>query len=777
MNSITLQKLEFVKILERLEEMAYSEGGRNLARSLVPETNIDLVQKHLDETEEAMELLRFEDPWFLHDLKLVDRQLQKAKAAGILMPAELLDIYYLLRASRLIKKYSEYSQLNVLREKIMLIEPNRELENDLQKSIDEEGLVKDDASAALKSIRRQIEGLRMKIKDYLQDFIRSASKQSVLQDAIITERSGRYVVPVKQEYRHEVKGIVHDESSSGATVFIEPMAVVEQNNKIRSLENEEKREIERILTELTRRVALYNDSLSQNSRVLSELDFIFARARLAYKMDAYKPELNGKGLIELYKARHPLLGDRAVPINIELGKSFDLLIITGPNTGGKTVVLKTVGLLTLMAMSGLFIPAQEKSQISVFNKIFVDIGDEQSIEQSLSTFSAHMQNIISILRELDERSLVLLDELGAGTDPVEGAALARAILEHLKSIGARTVVTSHQSELKSFAYQNKRVENACVEFDPVTLMPTYELTIGTPGHSNALAISRRLGLEDSIVQRARELVPKRETEIGEMIRQLKEKQYLYNKELAELQKQKQLLEEEKEYLQTAKQAMLEERELILSKAQQEADQYVRNIKKQANEVLEEVKKALRVKENPPKWHEIDQSRQKLKKLQEKTLWEAKGPQPQEIKPGDYVIIKSLNQKGYVLNCPADQDEVQIQVGAMKLNIKKDQLLLSAPGEERQTYKSKQSFWEKAKNISAEIDLRGQLAADAIMDLDKYISDAMLVGLPSIRIIHGKGTGALRNAVRQYLQGHNGIKNFRNGMPEEGGLGVTIAELK
>lgn len=777
MNSITLQKLEFVKILQELEEMAYSEGGRNLVKSLVPETDIDMVRKYLNETEEAMELLRFEDPWFLHDLKIVDKQLYKAKAAGILMSAELLDIYYLLRASRLAKKYSEYSQISILLERLMLIEPNRELENDLQRSVDEEGFIKDDASPALKSIRKQIEGLRMKIKDYLQEFVRSASKQSVLQDAIITERSGRYVVPVKQEHRQDVKGIVHDESSSGATVFIEPMAVVEQNNKIRSLENEEKREIERILYELTSKVALYKDSLSQNSRILSELDFIFARARLAYKMDAYKPELNEQGRIELYKARHPLLGDKAVPINIELGKRFDLLIITGPNTGGKTVVLKTIGLLTLMAMSGLFIPAQEKSQISIFNKIFVDIGDEQSIEQSLSTFSSHMQNIISILRDINEKSLVLLDELGAGTDPVEGAALARAILENIKRVGARAVVTTHQSELKSFAYQNKRVENACVEFDSVTLMPTYELTIGTPGHSNAFAISQRLGLNESIVKRARELVPKQEMEIGDMIRQLKEKQYLYSKEIDELEKQKKFLQEQKDDLEIAKEKMLEERDAILFKAQKEADLYIRNIKKQANEALEEVKRVLRIKETPPKWHEIDQSRQKLKKLHEKTLWEDTKSRKQEINQGDYVIIKSLNQKGYVLNCPADQDEVQVQVGAMKLSIKKDQLILSAPGEERKPYKSKGVFLEKAKTISAEIDLRGQLAVDAIMDLDKYISDAMLVGLPSIRIIHGKGTGALRNAVREYLQGHIGIKKYRNGMPEEGGLGVTIAELK
>lgn len=777
MNKETLNKLEFHKIQLILADLAYSEGGRRKIMELMPSADLQLVNMRLDETEEAMELLRFGEPKFLSSLHPVEKHLKKVRVAGILMPNELLDIYHLLRASRLAIKYTNTASARILKNLSAGILENKELEKKLIDVIDEDGAIRDDASSALKSIRKQIETSRLRIKDYLQNFIRSGNNQALLQDALVTERAGRYVVPVKQEYRNEVKGIVHDESASGATVFIEPLPVVEHNNKIKSLQIEEQRELERILRELSSAVAVFADELLANLELLEELDLIFARANLAYNMNAFRPRVNDQGRIDLQKARHPLLGKQAIPVNISLGKHFDILVITGPNTGGKTVVLKTTGLLSVMAMSGLFIPARENSEISVFRNIYVDIGDEQSIEQSLSTFSSHMNNIISILKQVGDRSLVLMDELGAGTDPHEGAALARAILERMKNLNARVIVTTHQSELKTFAYQNERVENACVEFNPVTLMPTYELTIGTPGQSNAFAIASRLGLDKELVQRARDLVPQREREIGDMIRQLKESQYHFDANSRELEQAQRELAEQRAALDQERQNLYAEKNEIIRKARQEADTYVRVIKREANEAVDELKEMLKEKDKPPKWHEIEQKRKRIRDLTVELPGSEAGSGNHLIKAGDYVHVKSINQLGYVLEEPNDQDEVVVQLGSIRLTVSRDQLSPAKIIEEKPGRQRSQTFVDKAKTISPELDLRGKYAEDALEELEKYLDDAVLVGIDRVRIIHGKGTGALRNAVRTHLKNHHYVRDFRDGAREEGGFGVTVITLK
>ncbi len=779
MDNNSLIKLEFNKIQEQVAGQCSFAGGKNIALTRKPSSHEQEIKRWLDETGEAMEALRFGETGFLSGLQLLDSHLAKARADGMLYPPELYDVLQSLYAARMAIQYAGKEKYPRLRTLLQGLQHNPDLEKQLRKAISEEGELRDDASPALKDIRKQINTSRNRIREYLQDFIRSGNNQKLLQDAIVTERDGRYVVPVRQEHRYEVRGIIHDESSSGATVFIEPLAVVEHNNRIRSLQMEEKREIERILRDLTRAVAGFSDELVSNMRILCELDYIFARARMAYKMNAFRPMINSQGIIDINRGRHPLLGEKAVPVNIELGKAFDILVITGPNTGGKTVALKTLGLLTLMAMSGMFIPARENSLVAIFQTIYVDIGDEQSIEQSLSTFSSHMKNIVNILEQADEHSLVLLDELGAGTDPVEGAALAQVIMEELKNKKARAVITTHQSELKKYAYQNERVENASVEFDPVNLRPTYELTIGMPGQSNAFQIAARLGLKDTLVEKARELVPHREMELGNMIRQLKESRQRYEDSLRENESLQAELLEQKQTLEMEKLRYQEEQEEVLAQARQEAKDHLRQVKEEAAEAIQELKELLKDKDNPPKWHEIEKKRQKIKQLERESKIELEHDPTNhdEIKAGDYVYVKSINQKGYVLEEPNNQGDMMVQVGILKLSVKQAQVRKTHSPEEQKIKWRHQTYLEKAQNISKEIDVRGLLAEDALLIVDRYLEDANLAGLDSVRVIHGKGTGALRKAVRSYLKDHHYVVNFRDGFREEGGFGVTVIQLK
>ncbi len=774
-----LEKLEYNKIRNILAELTFFEGGAARAHAMRPVDNFESVNKRLDETGEAMEALRFGEPSFLSGLKLLNRELTKVRVGGILTAAELRDVYLLLYASRMASRYVQGGKYPLLTNLCSSLMQDRELEQKIDRAVGEDGQLRDDASPELKQIRNQINTFRIRIREYLHNFIRSSDNQKILQEALITERDGRYVVPVKQENRGMVKGIVHDESASGATVYIEPLPVVDLNNRMRSMQMEEKREIERILRSFSNAIGLMVKELERNQEVLALLDFVFARARLAYKMNAYRPVTNMRGILEIYRGQHPLLGQDAVPVDVELGIEFDVLVITGPNTGGKTVTLKTIGLLVLMTMSGLYIPAREKSRISIFDSIYVDIGDEQSIEQSLSTFSSHMSNIIRILDGADRRSLVLLDELGAGTDPVEGSALGHVILDELRAKGAKVVVTTHQSELKNYAYQTERVENACVEFDPSSLQPTYELTTGMPGQSNAFEIATKLGMKRKLVQKARNLVPQREMEVGNMIRQLKESHYTLDKESKEVMKIKEELIKDRELLHDAKQDFELERQEIVARAREEAARELRRVKQEAGKALQEFKDLLKDKDKPPKWHEIEEKRQKIKNIvvHEHPDDPKPGKQDQKIRTGDYVLIKNINQKGYVLGSHGAQGEVSIQVGSMKFNVRPENLVkLDIPTPIGTPWRG-ESFLDKARSISKEIDVRGQLAEDALMEIDKYLADALLVGIESVRLIHGKGTGALRNAVQKYLKTHPQVKAFRDGLPEEGGNGVTVVEFK
>lgn len=778
-----LEKIELPKILQHLAELTAFEGGRNLAVSLHPIQDMESLLAALAETGEAMELLRYNSPVFMQGLTVITTELVKSRIGSLLSPLEIMRVGKLLRASRLAVSYLKNVPHYRLHQQISLLTILPDLEKAIYNALTEDGRVQDQASPTLRRIRRDKNTVAARIRSHLNDFLRLAHSKGWLQDNIITERSGRYVLPVKQEYRSEVSGIIHDESGSGATLFIEPLAVVEQNNQLRRLEIDEQKEIETILTELSKNIADHADDLDYNLHILSRFDLAIAKAHLAYELDAYKPELNQQGIIELRKARHPLLGDKAVPINVNLGQKFDLLVITGPNTGGKTVVLKTLGLLTVMAMCGLFIPAEENSRIALCNQLYVDIGDEQSIEQSLSTFSAHMKNIVHIVDKVDKHSLVLLDELGSGTDPIEGAALARAVLQHLQDKNARAVVTTHQGELKTYAYQHPRAENASVEFDPVTLKPTYKLNIGIPGQSNALIIAERLGMPEDLINIAHRYVPRRDLEIGSLLRDLMTKKKNTEKLQNDLEQQQMLWEKKRLEIEKEKQAALEERQRILLAAQEKADRYLRDTRQTADQILAQMKQAIKQQvAQPLKWHELDEQRQRAKDLSAPPLVAMQKTGKGQLKQGDQVYIDSLKQYGTIISQLNDKEDFRVAVGAMQLTLNYKNMVKAKPNKAAASPPAaapypRNSFLHKTQTITNELDLRGERAYDAVMELDLFLADASLAGLEGIRIIHGKGTGALRQAIHEYLKTQTWIKRYYQPGPEEGGHGVTIVEFK
>jgi len=773
----TLRRLEFNRIVEMLTEQTRSEGGKLRALALEPTSDINDVIERLDDTEEALGLLHFQEPGFLSEVPNIRPHLAKVGAGGMIYPAEILQVLQILQSSRRALSFLSPGQGSRVRWITNNLTENGSLERAIKAVVDDTGEIKDSASSELQTIRNRQNTLRSRIKDYLRDFIKSTSNQKYLQENLVTERGGRYVVPVKIEYRHEIKGIVHDESASGATVYIEPELVVSANNEIRRLEAEEAREVARILRKISAMIAEAVDELQSNLESLETLDFWVAKARLALKMEAFRPHLNSEGRIRLVRARHPLLSSRAVPIDLELGNRFDILVTTGPNTGGKTVALKTVGLLAVMTSCGLFIPASSESEMPVFNKVLVDIGDEQSIEQSLSTFSAHMTNINGILNQAGQDSLVILDELGAGTDPLEGGALARAILERLLELKAKVLVSTHHSELKTFAYQHDRVENACVEFDPVSLRPTYRLTIGLPGQSNAFEIAGQLGFDQALVQRARQYVPQQEQEISKLLTDLKEQRFHARAEKEAARNLQKQLQEERNLLEQKALEMEQEKEQLLNKIQVEASQYLESVRSEIDTILLDFKRRAREAE-APKWHEIEEMRKRYQRAVPNLGFQANAePRPvkdKKVETGDYVEIKSIRQKGYVLE--VSQGEVVVQVGIMKLTVPENDVVIKSSPEETFSRQRNRSYLENRKNIPTEINLRGMLAEQALDETEKYVEEAFLAGLEKVRIIHGKGTGALRRAVREHLTGHPYIKNFRDGENNEGGNGVTIAYL-
>ena len=787
MDNKALNTLEFDKIKNMLSSKAASALGKRLADELMPSSDISDIRRWQTETSVAVSMIMKKGSLVLGGLKDITDSLKRVNVGGVLSIDELTSIGSFLYCARKAKKYSEsesknddFSALSSYFDAIVCIS---ELENDIERCIIDGKEISDEASPALRDIRRSIRVSNDRIKEHLSGIIHSSAYKNMLQDAVITIRNDRYCVPVKQEYKNSFPGMIHDRSSTGATLFIEPMSVVQLNNKIKELKGDEKREIDKILARLSQEVYENSGAIAADMEVLSQLDFIFAKAELSVSMKASEPVFNDKGYININKARHPLLEPKSVvPTDIYLGGDFNTLLITGPNTGGKTVSLKTIGLFTLMGQSGLHIPAFDNSELTVFEEVFADIGDEQSIEQSLSTFSSHMSNIVRILNKVTNNSLVLLDELGAGTDPTEGAALAIAVIKYLHALGVRTAVTTHYSELKVFALTAEGVENASCEFDVETLRPTYRLLIGVPGKSNAFAISSRLGLPEYIINEAKEVLSHEDVRFEDVITELE----ISKKAVAEEQERAEQYRREAQKLrldaEKQKQKLEKQREKIINDARDEARRLVSDAKDEADSIVKEIRRMQRDNAGLDK---IDSRRKKLKEklnsMESGTVRNsAAHPVPKELHTGDRVYIHSLAQSGVVISAPDSSGNVMIKTGIMKVKIGIEDLSLDTVEEKpkQQAKKYAAGFKNsKAKDISPQVDLRGLMALEAIDKLDKYLDDACLAGLNQVTIIHGKGTGALRSAVQDYLRTNRRVKSYRAGLYGEGEAGVTIAELK
>ncbi|MDX9871445.1 MAG: endonuclease MutS2 [Clostridia bacterium] len=786
MNNKVLERMEYPKIIDLLVRQCATQLGKELAEALQPSSEIEEINLWQEETSEAKEINRLYPGFSLGGVRDIRQPLKKSQAGGIIEPGEFLNIFDTLQAAKRIKKFfsedgKKFARLALYAEGLALI-PS--LEQQIKKTITPEGDVSEDASPELSRIKKQFRNLQGKARDKLETMIRSAELQKYLQDPLITIRNDRYVIPVKQEYRQQVQGLVHDQSASGATLFIEPLAVVELTNEAQRYEALARAEVLRILRQLTGAVAAYYEELSCTLENLGQLDFVHAKAKLSSEYDGGRPLMNDRGFIHIFQGRHPLIQGKVVPVTIYLGKEFDILVITGPNTGGKTVTLKTVGLFTLMAQAGLHVPAETGTELAVFSQVFSDIGDEQSIEQSLSTFSSHMTNIISILDNLDDRTLVLLDELGAGTDPAEGSALAMAILEYLLQQGARVIATTHYSELKTFAFNNDRVENASVEFDVETLRPTYRLLIGVPGKSNAFEISLRLGLRPDLVEKARSFRSQEGARVADLIANLETNQILSEKERQEAAKLKDTARQMLLQVERKERELKERAQYIIQKAQQDALDIVTKARQESEAALKEVKERLK---NAPQEtrQELQDLRAKLREQEaefEDLVYpeeEGEAIPAQELHPGDLVLLKRLNQKAQVLERPG-KDEVLVQAGIMKLTVKlKDIRPLSEGKVQVRGERTGAGALAagKAREMKQELDLRGLTVDEAILETEKFLDDAYLASLPQAYIIHGKGTGALRKAINDLLKNHPLVATARTGGYYEGGHGVTVVEIK
>ena len=782
------QVLEYYKIIEMLSEYTDSSEVKERINALTPYGDIEKARNAQKETSEAVNtLLRLGSPAVSLSVPNINPQVKRCEMGGMLNPKDLLEISRVLYVARRMKAYlSEVSEeAKMLGEMGNTLMTAKSLEDKINGAILSETEIADDASSELGTIRRKIKNLNAKIKDSLNSMIHSAHYKKYLQDALVTMRSDRYVIPVRAEYRSEIAGIVHDTSSSGATLFIEPMSVVNANNEIRDLQNREEREIEKILASLTAAAAEQSAVILNDYEILCELDFIFAKGKFSLDYNGSKPILNEDGIIEFKRARHPLINkEDVVANNIYLGKDFDTLVITGPNTGGKTVTLKTIGLFSLMAAAGLHLPVQDGSSAAIFSKIFADIGDEQSIEQSLSTFSSHMVSIVKIVEEADDNSLVLFDELGAGTDPTEGAALAISILEFLKIFKVKTVATTHYSELKLFALSTDRVENASCEFDVESLKPTYKLLIGVPGKSNAFSISKRLGLDERIIERANELLSEEDIKFEDVITDLEETRAKAQSEREEVRRLKREISDLKNQLEKERIAVKESKARILDEARREAKIIVMDAKDEANDVIRELEK-LRQHSGQDFDNEVRKSRERLKNKEESIDKKMKkAPEvrklrretPKNLKPGDLVRIISMNQEASVVKPPDKDGMTRVEAGIFKMDIHISNLERCEEKKEKQTSRAV-GFASKAKTATTEIDVRGQTLDEALMNVDKFIDDCCLGGVGTVTIIHGKGTGVLRKGIEDMLKRHKRIKSVRNGTFGEGEMGVTVAELK
>lgn len=781
--------VELDKILKLLAEQTASEDASEQALALEPAVSTDEVRRRLQETDDAFVLMaKFGSPSF-SGLKNVANPLRRAQAGGVLNLVDFLRIAGVLRTMRAISDWRRKSEgmKTTLDWRFESVVPNKYLEEKINVVVISEEEVADSASPELASIRRRIRAASSRVREQLDKMIRSAAYQKYLQDPIVTMRGGRYVVPVKAECRGEIPGLVHDTSSSGATVFVEPMGVVEANNEIRVLQSRESAEIERILAELSAEAGGFADLIIESYHAAVGLDLIFAKGQLAYKMKASMPKVNDTGRILLNQARHPLIDPKqVVPMNIELGTTFDTLVITGPNTGGKTVTLKTLGLLTLMAMCGLMLPVGDNSEISVFHQVLADVGDEQSIEQSLSTFSAHMTNIIQIIEQADERSLILLDELGAGTDPVEGAALAMAILEALRERHARVAATTHYAELKAYALQTAGVENGSCEFDVATLRPTYRLLIGVPGRSNAFAISSRLGLNQQIVDRARELVSGEDRRFEDVVQNLEQSRQKLEAERRQAQEQnaeaRRISEEAREYRERLEREAAKE----IEQARERAAQLVARTRAQADALLEELEEMKRQGAKSMTAEQRARMKAGMRDMESASdPVSRKEPEtyvlPRPLKAGDDVLIFDIDKEGTVVETPAPDDKkVLVQAGIIKTRVPVENLrLLEQKTQNRKARRSGTRNVPKRSDapVMTEVDVRGEDSIEAVMSVDRAIDSALLSGIHQLTIIHGKGTGVLRTAVQQHLRRHPSVRTYRLGVFGEGESGVTIVELK
>ncbi len=776
--------LELDKILEMVAQETTCDDAAELAREIEPVHTAAEARYLLEETDAAFVLMaKFGGPSF-YGLKNVTNALRRAQAGGGLGLRELLDIAGTLRAIRALSQWHEKSggMQNALTGRFTILSPNKYLEEKIFTCIVSEEEVADAASPALSSIRRKIRNASARVRDQLDKLIHSASHQKHLQESIVTQRGGRYVVPVKAEFRGEVPGLVHDTSSSGATVFIEPMSVVEANNEIRVLKSDEQDEIHRILLELSGEAGSFADPIIESYEYAVQLNVIFAKAQVAYRMKAVVPEIDERGRTVLNQARHPLIAkEKVVPTDISLGEGFDALIITGPNTGGKTVALKTIGLLTLMAMCGLMVPAAEGSRVAVYRHILADIGDEQSIEQSLSTFSAHMTNIISILKIAGENSLVLLDELGAGTDPVEGAALATAIIEELRFQGAKLACTTHYAELKAYAIQTEGVENGCCEFDVATLRPTYRLLIGVPGKSNAFAISKRLGMEERIVDRAGELVSKESSAFEQVVGRLEESRRELEDELQVSRSAAAKARDSVRQAEAARSQAEAQAQRELEKARQEAALIVQKTRQQADALLNELDEMRRQKNKSLSAEQKARLKSGMRDLEkasdpvrQRTNDNYVLPRPLEV--GDSVLIFDIDKNATVLEKPKD-GQVLVQAGIIKTRVALGNLRLLTGKQKQKKPERTVTRSISSGETSSSLDLRGKNSEEGIMEVDAFLDRAGRMNLSQVTIIHGKGTGVLRTAVQQHLRKCPQVKSFRLGTYGEGESGVTIVELK
>ena len=790
MNNKTLIKLEFDKIISMLENEASSFRGKQLCRRLKPVTDLTKIDLLQEQTAAAFTRIIKKGRISFGDAAPVEESLKRLEIGGALNTAELLRICRLLSNTARAKSYGRHDTQEDLADCLDIyfdgLEPLTPLSNEIERCIISEDEISDDASRALKHIRRSINNLNDRVHTPLSGLV-NGSLRTYLQDALITMRGDRYCIPVKAEYRSQVQGLIHDQSASGSTLFIEPMAIVKLNNDLKELYVQEQDEIRKILASLSEEAAQYIEEIRTDYRSLTDLDFIFARGALALTMRASRPILNEEGRIRIREGRHPLLDQKkVVPITVSLGDEFSLLIITGPNTGGKTVSLKTVGLLTLMGQAGLHIPAGDRSEIAVFRQVYADIGDEQSIEQSLSTFSSHMTNIVSFLKKVDDRSLVLFDELGAGTDPTEGAALAIAILSHLHKRNIRTMATTHYSELKIYALSTPGVENACCEFDVESLRPTYRLLIGIPGKSNAFAISGKLGLPGYIIDDAKKRLSEQDVSFEDLLSDLEASRRTIEKEQAEIAAYKKEAETLKRQAVQKQEKLEEQRDRIIREANEKANAILREAKEVADETIRNFHKF--GKENISA-AEMEKERERLRKKIKDTSASAslktnkpkKTYKPSDFKLGESVKVLSMNLTGTIGSLPDARGNVTVQMGILRSQVNISDLEIIeevspyAPKRMNRTAKSKIKM-SKSLSVSPEINLLGKTVDEAVAELDKYLDDALLSHLNSVRVVHGKGTGALRKGIHEYLRRQKHVKSYRLAEFGEGDAGVTIVEL-